>query len=457
MTVYDLFIDFALASILILIGQILRTKVRFFQRFFIPASMLAGFIGLALGPNLLNVLPFSGSISSYAGVLIIIVFTIVGINGFELDKGGKKAKDEANRILGYQLLKIIANYMQFIIPISVTLLFLRKIYPDLNPGFGVLLASGFTGGHGTAAAVGETLGDLGWLEATDLAMTFATIGILLGVFGGILLIKIATKKGETNYIQDFQYVSGDIRTGLVPKENRQSIGDDTISPVSLDTLCFHLSMVLGIGGIGYLLNKWIAKNIISGVPNFTVAYLIALAFFFTFRNTKVYDYIDKGINRKMSGTATDYLVFFGIASIKLTVIIDYAGPLAIMSLVGLAIVLFTVYPLGYGFNKDSWFERSIFVYGYSTGVLAIGFVLLRIVDPENKSKTISDTAMTPFTNIFEVFTWSLVPGLLVSGRGWVPVIVLGLIVLVTLIIAKITKTWHFNTPKEERKALGVNN
>ncbi len=54
---------------------------------------------------------------------------------------------------------------------------------------------------------------------------------------------------------------------------------------------------------------------------------------------------------------------------------------------------------GPAMNRGSWFERSIFVFGYSTGVFAIGFILLRIVDPENRSKTLNDTAFAaPFNS-----------------------------------------------------------
>ena len=49
MSVYDLLIDVAIASILILAGQLLRAKIPVFQKFFVPASMIAGFIGLAMG------------------------------------------------------------------------------------------------------------------------------------------------------------------------------------------------------------------------------------------------------------------------------------------------------------------------------------------------------------------------------------------------------------------------
>ena len=145
MTVYDLFVDFTIASFLILIGQLMRSKLGIFQRFFIPASVLAGFLGLALGPSGFNILPFSGSIGSYAGILIIIVFTVVGLNGFEIEKG--EGGQQAKRLIGYQIFKIIAWGIQIFVPIVFTMLILKRIWPELNDGFGLLLHSGFYGGQ----------------------------------------------------------------------------------------------------------------------------------------------------------------------------------------------------------------------------------------------------------------------------------------------------------------------
>ena len=197
MSVYDFLVDFAIASALILVGQFLRAKIKFFQEFFIPASMLAGFIGLLLGERFLNVVHFSSGASSYAGALIIVVFTVVGLNGFS--KGQKGGADSTvKRVLSFTMYRNVIMFIQFALGIAVTLTVVTWLVPDINPGFGVLMASGFTGGHGTAAAVGSTFNDVyGWAEATDLGMTFATVGILSGVFGGLIWIKIATKKGWT--------------------------------------------------------------------------------------------------------------------------------------------------------------------------------------------------------------------------------------------------------------------
>lgn len=455
MSVYDLLMDIGIASILILAGQLLRAKVSIFQKFFVPASMIAGFIGLALGKQGLGILQYSDAIGSYAGVLIIIVFTIVGVNGFKTG-GTKGVQEEVKRIVSFNMYRFVIFFLQFIIPITVTLTIIKMAAPDVNPGIGILLAAGFTGGHGTAAACGSTLAELGWAEATDLGMTFATLGILTGIFGGLGFIKWATKKGYTGYIKDFKYVSGDLKTGLVSEKNRTSIGQETINSVSLDTLCFHLSIVLGIAGIGYYLNtRILAVHVLKGIPDFTVAYLIAIVFFLLLRKTQVYHYIDTGINQKISGTATDYLVFFGIASIKITVIIEYAVPLFILLLAGILCVFLTVIPLGYLMNKDSWFERAIFCFGYSTGVFAIGFVLLRIVDPENKSKTVEDVAITPFLNFIEIAFWSMIPAALIAGKGWLVVLIVLIAFIASIGVSIAGKMWY-TIPLKERRVLGVN-
>lgn len=453
MSIYDILVDFTIASVLILAGQFLRAKVTLFQKFFIPASMIAGFIGLALGGQGLKLLPFSSAAGSYAGVLIVLIFAVVGINGFEIGKGGS-AKEDVKRVFGFQMYRIFLHCLQFFIPVIVGITLIAKLYPNLNPAFGMLLGTGFVGGHGSAAAVGKTLIDLGWAEGLDLGMTFATVGILTGVFGGVIFIKWAARKGYTVYIKDFAYISDDLRSGLVSDENRTALGTETISPVSLDSLCFHVSIVVAVSGLGYLLNsKVIAPYVLAGIPDFTLAFLIGLVLFLLFGKTKAYHYIDTATTSKISGTCTDYLVFFGIAMIKISVIVEYAIPIVILTITGWLCVILTVVPFGYLFNRDSWFERSIFCFGYATGVFAIGFVLLRIVDPQNRSKTIEDTAMTPITSFVEIATWTAIPPLLMAGQGWVVVAATGLAVFGSILGAVLGKQWFTLSPQKRKQAV----
>ena len=93
--------------------------------------------------------------------------------------------------------------------------------------------------------------------------------------------------------------------------------------------------------------------------------------------------------------------------------------------------------------KQEWFERGIYVYGYSTGVTAIGMALLRIVDPENKSCTLDDAAIvTPIESIIEIFALAAVPVACVQGN-WIAAVTPILIYLAALCIVPVVfKWWH---------------
>lgn len=454
MSVTDFLLDFALASLFIALGQLLRAKVKLVQKFFVPASMLGGFLALVFGSQGLNVIHFSEGAGSYAGKLIILIFAAVGINGWTINK--KDIKAEFTRVGSYLSYKILAQTIQFSLAPLFSILVISRLFPEINYGFGLLLASGFSGGHGTAAAVGSTFARLGDADAMDIAMTCATVGILSGIFGGLFFIKLGTKYGWTKYMKDFRFISGDLKTGLVAKENRKELGKQTISSVVLDPLAFHLAILLIASGAGQLLYNWIYDVTGLDLPSYLLSFLIAVGMFLVFRKTGVQDYIDEEIVNRISGTATDYLVFFGIATIKISVIVKYAAPLALLLLCGIVIVILTLMYFGAAMNKGSWFERAIFVFGYSTGVFAIGFILLRIVDPENLSKTLNDTALAaPFTTPFEMFAWSMGPMMLLGGQHW-QFIGLYLALTAACIIVNVVMKWWWIKMPLDRPAEGEN-
>ena len=417
MTVNDFLLDFAIASLFIMVGQLIRAKVGLVQKFFVPASMIAGFIALALGNQGLNILPFSGSIGDYPGALIILIFAAVGMNGFSFSK--KEFKSELDRVGSYFSYKVLAQAIQFAFAPLFGVLVISRLFPEINYGFGFLLASGFSGGHGTAAAVGSKMAD-----------------------------KIGTKRGWTKYIESFQYISGDLKTGLIRDEDKRgSMGRETVASVVLDPLAWHLALLLVASGAGFLANGWIKNATGLDLPSYLLAFIIAIVMFLCFQKTGVGHYIDNTVISRISGTATDYLVFFGIASIKISVIVEYAVPLLMLLVFGMVLVVLTLMYFGPAMNKGSWFERSLFVWGYSTGVFAIGFILLRIVDPENKSKTLNDTALTgPLTTPFEMFAWSMAPGMLLHGQHWQFIGLYLVIFAACIVVNLIFKWWWIKLP-----------
>ena len=81
--------DFCFMSLLLVIAQFMRAKIKFLQMFYIPASLVAGILGLLLGPQFLDLIPWSGQIGSYAYMLVCVLF-----GGLFL---GKKEKTSVKR------------------------------------------------------------------------------------------------------------------------------------------------------------------------------------------------------------------------------------------------------------------------------------------------------------------------------------------------------------------------
>lgn len=453
MSVYTLMQDFAIAGAFILLGQFLRAKIPLLQKLFLPASLIAGFLGLLFGPNGLKVIPFSDSINSYSSALIMFIFASIGLKGIKL--GSNKLKGEAERAGSYVCHRLLAQTLQFSLPIIFSILVISTISPDVNYGFGLLVAAGFFGGHGTAASVGASFAELGWTDATDLAMTSATVGILTGVIGGLIFIRWATKKGYTQYIKDFAYISGDLRTGLFSRGSRPTAAEETISTTSLDSFCFHLSIMLIPIALGYWINSKFVKPFIS-IPAYIITFVIALLIYFIFGRSEngLYKHVDKRYFSHFSGTATDFLVFFGITTTRIPVVIKYALPFGMLMLFAILLCVFTMRILGPAMNKDSWFERALFAWGAYTGVVAIGFVLLRIVDPDNKSKTLNDVAITtPLCTLVEMFAWGFGPLMLLSGQHWLFVGVYALGAIAMFTAARVLKFWYWKIPLSDRKAV----
>ena len=95
----------------------------------------------------------------------------------------------------------------------------------------------------------------------------------------------------------------------------------------------------------------------------------------------------------LSGMFTDYLVAFGIASIKLSIVGQYIVPLTILLVSGLLFTALYIFLAAKHIFKEYWFEKAMFSWGWFTGTMAMGMALLRIADPESRSKCMDHYAI----------------------------------------------------------------
>lgn len=250
-------------------------------------SLIAGLLGLAFGPNGLGWIPLSNDLGTYAAILIALVF-----GALPLSSPNVSMKEVAKRVGPMWAYAQVGMLLQWALVGLFGLYVIKLIWPDLNDAFGIMLPTGFYGGHGTAAAIGSAFEGLGWDEARSLGMTTATVGVICSIIGGLLMVKWAAKHKQTAFISDFDDLPDELRSGLLPEDKRDSIGEATTSSISIDTLTFHVALVFVVAFLGYMVSQTVKVYYpVLELPVFSCAFIIGLVLKKFFDATTISRYI----------------------------------------------------------------------------------------------------------------------------------------------------------------------
>ena len=417
---YSLLMDFGLMSILLFVAQLIRSKVKIVQNLYLPSALVAGFMGLMLGDQFLGIIPFSSKLSSYPYMLIVVLFASLFIGREEMESF-KKVIDEVGDTFSLNLAAEIGGFGSALL---LGGLIITHFFPSVPKAFPLLQPAGFVGGHGYAAAIGGSLQNLmGWEEALTIGQTFATIGILSSVLLGLLLINIATRIDATRFISTMSDLPESMRTGLVSEDKeRNSLGEETVNPMSIDPLAWHALLILIATAGGYYgYHAFDALPFSVTLPMMCISMLAGVALHFFLKAIGMGEYVDRDIITRLGSTSTDYLVAFGIASIKISIVVKYLVPIIIMCVIGLGFNTLFLFFAGRKLFHNFWFERSIFVYGWTSGTVSIGVTLLRVVDPQFDSGALTDYGMAyVFISFIELGLVALTPVYVANGS---PVVV----------------------------------
>jgi len=452
----ELLVDFGLMSALLVFAQLLRSRMAWLQALQLPAAIVAGLIALALGPFGFGVLPFSlreggvPMLSTYPSFLIAFVFACIGLGR---TTGVTMTRQKLMDVGDTFFYSVACEVGQYAIAMLFGLLVLSPLFPNLPPGFAILLPVGWAGGHGTAAAVGGVLEAGGWRSALPLGYTSATAGVAFALIGGMSLIHLGMRRGWTRFVRLPADMPRSFRTGFLQAGERVSAGEETVSAVAIDTLTWHLALVGSAVGMAYAV--FLALPSGHGFPLFAFSLLTGLLLRFLFTRARLETFIDVSTIRRIGGTATDYLVGFGVASIAVTVVVEYAVPLVMLLLLGMAITLGQLRFLGPRMFRTFWFERSLFAFGWNTGVVATGITLVRVVDADDKSRTLEDFGLAyPPVSFIEIGIVTLLPLFVVRGIVIGPTLVLVGIACTALVLSRVLLGWA-NGPRAAHRPLDI--
>ena len=399
----------SLLSVLLLIGTFLRAKIKLFQNLYLPASVIGGFIGMIISPEIL------GRFSNYSiseewiktysllpGILSVPIFAAIPLGMFLNENKNIKSMYPSKVLICFGLFQC-ASMSQSAIGYA-TNMFFSKINPQLNMyrTFGYELSAGFAGGHGLAAATGKLLEGFGipqWEIAQGVALTTATIGLIGGIVFGIIFINLAVRKNKTKIIKRINdNADKSMEVGYNKDINKQnSLGRETFLSSSIETITFHLAIIFTVCGIAYIVLNFVKKMNIAGLnvlPVWTYSMIIMFALNFIIKKLNLVWMVDAKVKAKIMGTLSDFAIVSAMTSLPIKAIINYIAPITVMCILGFIITYLLVFPLNsFFFKEDYSFERAIISWGTLTGVLITGMTLLKICDPEYKSPALSEFSL----------------------------------------------------------------
>ena len=393
----DLLKSLALLGLFLLIGTLLRAKIRLFQRLFLPANVIGGALLLLLGPQALDVLEKLGVPDSWfdiynliPGVLIVPIVAAVplGLRGMGKSGGSRSFMRNAFPLFFIMLGAAMAQYAIGYLTQTV-----MKDAFGLYDVFGAELAIGFVGGHGTAGTLGNLLTELGLPYAgvsQGVATTTATFGIVGGVVLGIVLINRAARRGLTTVLADPSSLPESMRVGYEKDPARQApAGRETTTASSIDTYAFHASLIFAACGGAYLCVKYLKQVPVLGSFSAWAYGMIVMALIWALLCALKLDFlVDSRVKSHITGPLTDFAVIGAIASLPIRAVAGYIVPILVMCVVGFAATL-SVLMLCRRLLRDCWFEQMVASFGMATGVFITGILLLRIVDPDGSTPALS--------------------------------------------------------------------
>jgi ESS family glutamate:Na+ symporter len=426
----QILVDLAIISILLIIGAVIRDKVRIFQKYVIPASVLGGILGLILGHHFLGLVPISGTYPQFASVGIDVVFAglFIGrkISGFK--QMGKSA--------GAQTLFAFFNgFGQIAIGLFVVILFSTLGAQQLHPAFGVQLVAGFQGGIGIGTAVAPMMEKLGWVasEAAAVGETCAFAGLALSVIIGIIIVNIGVARNLP--VKKFDKIDQKIESPtFLPAGGRQSVIREITSPEAASTFVFNFGIMSLAILCGHLIHFCIitAAPLLKFLPKFPFVLIGGIIIQLLLQRTRLDKYADRGTVESISSFALDVVIVASLMAIEPKAVAIYSLPLVSMVFLGILFNVWQVKWMAPRILPGAWFEKGICEFGQSTGSTPQAMLLLRMIDPRLETDAAESFAlkMVFFSPVMFPMTMILVPFIVSKG----PVLFMGIYVALMLII-----------------------
>ncbi|HQL44517.1 MAG TPA: hypothetical protein PL073_11570 [Spirochaetota bacterium] len=436
---FEAMIAFGWMSIMLLLGIILRAKVKAFQRFLIPSCLIGGAIGLILRSY--EIIPLSADIlETLAFHLFNISFISIGLTYNKEKTDDKGLSEVLHGSIWMGNIGGCSFALQAIVG-GLCVIVLNYFGYNLFHSFGFLTPLGFEEGPGQALSVGKVWENLGYAHSATLGLTFAVAGYMFSFFIGVPLAYLGIRRGKA--VHTPKELSMEIRRGIMAQQSEKEVaGELTTHSSNVDALAFQVSLVgvvylityVAIYGIGSLLSPEMGQMLWGFF--FFIGLLIAFIVRFIITKFGGLYLIDPGIQHRITGFSVDYLLVATVMAIQVVVVWQYIVPIVVICV--LAGIITTI--VCYYYGRRLWslnLERMLLIYGTVTGTVSTGLLLLRIADPEFRTTAaIEAGVMSIFNAPYILFGTILVSAPILWGWSIVKTIIVfaGMFIVAATII-----------------------
>jgi ESS family glutamate:Na+ symporter len=392
----DVVLDLSVLCALLLAATLLRRYGTFFQQVLIPTILIAGALGLALGPEVLHLLPFSTErMGFYVYHLLALTFIGVGLQG----AGGRPSRGALH--LGF--IQVLSMLLQALLGLVLALGIYYFLDRAHHPAAGMLLPLGFAMGPGIALSIGQSWAAYGFTEAASVGLMLAALGYAAAYFTGIPLVNRGIRNGLTTQVKRTDLLSAEVRTGII--RDAPPVGARlTLSTAAIEPLTFHLALI----GAVYLLTWGLCTALALGLErlgaakeiptlwsfHFIVGNLLAQAVRHVLHARKAGAVLDPGMLHRGVGLLVDLMIAASVMAISLTVAWNYMASILVMSILCTLMTLFSIRWVCERVFEDHHFERFAGIYGEMTGTLSSGLALVRVTDPTFSTPVAQDLALS---------------------------------------------------------------
>lgn len=392
---------FGVLSLMLLLGTFLRAKVKIFQDYLVPASIIGGLIGFAIvSTGWLKFGDWAITSKSFSWFLFhafnISYISLLLTRPRDNQNHENLSKEVVRGGMWQTLIWTISLPAQALIGGAVIWCYNLVTGGSLSEFIGMIATHGYTQGPGQAFAFGTIWEQQGGIaDCANIGVIYAALGFLTAAIIGVPVARMFVKKG-LNANKSGASMTREFLTGIMDDNSTATNGRETTHASTIDTLAFHLALVGVVYMLTYAELTWVQSHIkpffdqykwlkgFGATLSMPMFFIHGLIIAYIVRTVAIKcgagKLMDPVVQTRITGASVDYLLTATLMSIHIVVLAKYIVPIFLTA----AVITLFVLALTMWFGRRTNYgpERVLCQFGCCCGSTATGLLLLRIIDPD---------------------------------------------------------------------------